>query len=94
MRHHDDVSTLDDHAGSRSDDSTVTLVIDGLAYEIPNLPVTVRDIRSLPHPPISPDRDVWLEGNDSDRFLLDDEVIAPSPGLRIFTSPRSIMAGR
>jgi hypothetical protein len=93
MGHHDGVSTLDDHGRAGSNGPTVTIVIDGLAYEVPNNAITVRDIRALPHPPIDPDRDVWLEGDGSDRYLLDDEVVEPTPGLRIFTAPRTIMAG-
>lgn len=93
MRHDDDVSSADDEQGGPEHEHGVAIVIDGLAYEVEPRPLEVRAIRALTHPPIPADRDVWLEGGDSDRYLLDNEVVEPAPGLRIFTAPRTIVAG-
>jgi len=91
MGQDDDVSSSADEHGEAA--HGVAIIIDGLAYEVEDRPLHVRALRELTHPPIAGDRDVWLEGGAADRFLLDDELIEPKPGLRIFTAPRTIVAG-
>ena len=93
MGHDDDVSSAVDDQGGPEDQRGVAIMIDGLAYEVDPEPLAVRAIRELTHPPIPADRDVWLEGDDSDRYLLDDDVVEPAPGVRLFTAPRTIVAG-
>ena len=76
------------------DVSQVTVVIDGLPYRVHGGVLAAVRIRSLPHPPIGPERDLWLEvQGGSDRFLVDQETVELTEGLRFFTAPQRIMAG-
>ena len=74
--------------------SEVTVVIDGLSYRVRGGVMQASHIRAIPHPPIGPDRDIWLEVPDgSDRFLADQESVDLNEGVHFFTAPQMIMAG-
>lgn len=72
----------------------VTIWIDGLTYRVVPTILTANQIRSISHPPIGRDRDLWLARNEgADELLMDDDRVAVEDGLRLFTAPRTITAG-
>ena len=78
----------------QGDASEVTVVIDGLSYRVARGVRPAISIRAIPHPPIPPNRDLWLEVPDaSDRPLTDQESVELTEGVHFFTAPQTIMAG-
>jgi hypothetical protein len=72
----------------------VMLTVDGLVYRAPAGVITGAELRAIPHPPIPPDRDLWLDLVDApDQLVLDNVSVAVEEGLRLFTTPRTIMMG-
>jgi hypothetical protein len=72
----------------------VTITIDALAYRCPRAVLTGAEIRHVAHPPIGSDRDLWLVATDGpDQFLSDEAEVAMTDGVRLFTAPRTILAG-
>lgn len=72
----------------------VTITIDRLAYTVEARAMLGCDIRAIPHPPIPPDRDLWLNvPSGPDRLVNDNEPVEMEDGFRLFTTPRSITAG-
>jgi hypothetical protein len=52
---------------------------------------TTADLRRLPRPPLSNDQQLWLDVVDApDRLLADGVAIPVTPGMRVFTQPRTI----
>ncbi len=82
---------MGEHEGDRPE---VSVVIDGLSYRVAAGVITGAQVRSIPHPTIGSDRDIWLEVPDgSDRFVTEDEKVELSDGIRFLTAPQRIMAG-
>ncbi|MFE7652589.1 multiubiquitin domain-containing protein [Streptomyces bottropensis] len=69
----------------------VTIFIDGREYQTRGRQATPADLRRLPQPPLSSDRQLWLDIPDApDRHLAEDERIELVPGMRFFTEPQPI----
>lgn len=71
---------------------TVPVFIDGKQYQLRAEKVTTTaDLRRLPRPPLSNDQQLWLDVVDApDRLLTDGVAIPVTPGMRLFTQPRTI----
>ena len=73
---------------------SVTVFIDGASWTVTAGLVPVARVRTISHPPIGPERDLWLalEG-EGDLLLSDGETVELSDGCRFFTAPRTVLAG-
>lgn len=73
----------------------IPIFIDGVKFDAPTRSMTGEELRNLPKPPVSDDRDLWLEVPGKG----DDELIEPSkhyeikPGSNYYTAPRTINPG-
>ncbi|MEV6973243.1 multiubiquitin domain-containing protein [Kitasatospora sp. NPDC093806] len=77
-----------------SDPQPLTIFIDRHPYEVTRKRMTGQEIRALPTPPVSDDRDLWLDVVDQhDRKIAADEVVRLRDGMRFFTAPGSINPG-
>ncbi|WP_157575988.1 hypothetical protein [Mycobacterium sp. GA-2829] len=71
---------------------SVPVYIDGRQYQLhAEKVVTTADLRRLPRPPLSSDQQLWLDVVDApDRLLAEGVAIPVTPGMRLFTQPRTI----
>ena len=77
-----------------SEADSVRISIDGLIYRVGAAKLSGADVRRIPHPPIPPDRDLWLvDDHGTDRALDDRGEVELVDGIRLVTAPRSILAG-
>ena len=54
-----------------------------------------RALRAVPSPPVSTERDLWLDVVDElDKLIGSDEVVALENNMRFFTVPRVINPGQ
>lgn len=69
--------------------------IDRAQFKVPSDSMTGAQIRLLPTPPVSGDRDLWLEakGGQPDRLIADADIVPMENGLHFFTAPREITPG-
>lgn len=73
----------------------VPIYIDGTKFHPAGDKLTGVQLRSLPSPPVSSDRDLWLDVVDElDQLVEDKEVIDLEPNMRFFTVPRVINPGQ
>jgi len=73
----------------------VPIFIDGIKIHAPRGEATGAEIRGYATPPISDDRDLWLdEDGPLDNLVEDAEVIELRPNLRFFTVPKVINPGQ
>lgn len=73
----------------------VPIYIDGRKYHPEGDKLTGTQLRAVPSPPVSTDRDLWLDVVDElDQLVEDTEVIALEPNMRFFTVPRVINPGQ
>jgi hypothetical protein len=71
------------------------IYIDGTKYHPESGKLTGRQVRLVPSPPVSADRDLWLDVVDElDKLIRDDEVVALENNMRFFTVPRVINPGQ
>ncbi|MCW2601296.1 MAG: hypothetical protein JWM02_3125 [Frankiales bacterium] len=83
-----------DEVESDSAEAVVAITINGAAFEISAEQISGAQLRQIPFPAIGNDHDLWLEQpGEPDRYVRDDELLLPTDGMRVFTAPRSIMAG-
>ncbi len=69
--------------------------IDGTKYHPEGDKLTGAQLRQLPSPPVSADRDLWLDIVDElDKLIKDDEVVELENNMRFFTVPRVINPGQ
>jgi len=74
---------------------TIPILIDGTQYLAPHREMTGAQIRALPSPPISADRDLWLDVRGGlDRLIGDSEEVILHPEMCFFTVPKVINPGR
>jgi hypothetical protein len=74
---------------------TIPILIDGNQYLAPNREMTGAQIRALPSPPISADRDLWLDVRGGlDKLVGDTEEVRLHPEMCFFTVPKVINPGR
>lgn len=72
----------------------VPILIDGSRYIAPQRQMTGAALRALPSPPISSDRDLWLDMDGGlDRVIGDTDQVDLEPQMRFFTVPRVINPG-
>lgn len=68
--------------------------IDRNEYTVRQRMMTGEQLRSLPQPPIGPDRDLFeVVPGGSDRKIVDDVEVKMRNGLRFFTAPAQINPG-
>ena len=71
-----------------------TIRIDREQYEWPDEKISGSQLRDLPSPPITSDRDLFqVVPGHPDRKIKDDDTIEVYDGLRIFTAPNTINPG-
>jgi hypothetical protein len=71
------------------------IYIDGAKYHPEGDKLTGSQLRLVPSPPVSADRDLWLDVVDElDKLIRDDEVVALENNMRFFTVPRVINPGQ
>ena len=75
-------------------DKIFEIQIDRLMYKLKGNRLTGADLRRVPEPPISPERDLFeIVPGHSDRKVEDDDRIIIRDGLRFFTAPNTINPG-
>ena len=75
-------------------DKIFEIQIDRLMYKLKENRLTGADLRRVPEPPISPERDLFeIVPGHSDRKVEDDDRIIIRDGLRFFTAPNTINPG-
>ncbi len=73
----------------------VPIYIDGSKYHPEGDKLTGTQLRRVPSPPVSSDRDLWLDVVDElDQLIEDDQVVHLKPNMRFFTVPRVINPGQ
>lgn len=71
------------------------IYIDGTKYHPDGDKLTGAQLRLVPSPPVSTDRDLWLDIVDElDKLIEDDEVVVLENNMRFFTVPRVINPGQ
>lgn len=69
--------------------------IDGTKYRPEGRYLTGAQLRRVPSPPVSHDRDLWLDIVDElDKLIEEDEVVELKNNMRFFTVPRVINPGQ
>ena len=77
------------------DARTIAIHLDHREYKVPTDELTGEQIRSLPSPPVSADRDLWLEvPGGSDELIPSDRVVELRDGMHFFTAPARINPGQ
>jgi Multiubiquitin len=72
----------------------VPILIDGTRYVAPRRELSGAQLRALTAPPISTDRDLWLDVDGGlDRVIADNETVELHPQMRFFTVPKVINPG-
>lgn len=80
---------------SHSTAISITIHIDKHEYVVHSQVMTGEQLRSVPHPPIAADRDLWLEvpgGTDVEIKL--NQSYDVKDGMHFFTAPSTINPGR
>jgi len=69
--------------------------IDKEHFKAPKTPMTGAELRSLPNPDVSADRDLWLEvhGPADDILVTPDRSMDLKPGMHFYTAPSTINPG-
>ena len=75
-------------------DKTFDIQIDRVVYTLTENRLTGDDLRSVPNPPIPPERDLFeIIPGHADRKVEYDDRILIRDGLRFFTAPNTINPG-
>jgi hypothetical protein len=73
----------------------VPIYIDGTKYHPDGDKLSGTHLRAVPQPPVSEDRDLWLDIVDElDELIENDQVVELLPNMRFFTVPRVINPGK
>jgi hypothetical protein len=73
----------------------VPIYIDGTKYHPEGAKLTGTQLRAVPSPPVSSDRDLWPDIVDElDQPIEDNQVVDLEPNMRFFTVPRVINPGQ
>ncbi len=89
------MSSLETHKTKDPKRGKTPIYIDGTRYHPEGDKLTGAQLRLVPSPPVSTDRDVWLDILDElDRLIEDDEVVVLENNMRFFTVPRVINPGQ
>lgn len=77
-----------------SDAPGITIRIDRVEHEVFHRKMTGAELRRVPSPDITADRDLWLDVPDKrDRKIQDEDVVRLHEGQRYFTAPGRINPG-
>ncbi|MBA2283076.1 MAG: multiubiquitin domain-containing protein [Acidimicrobiia bacterium] len=72
----------------------IQIFINRAVYVVSQVSMSGHELRHLAHPPLPTDVDLFVVGDHgADRLVLNDEVVQLRTGMRLFTTPRSILAG-
>ena len=73
----------------------IPITIDKGHFKASKEEMTGAELRALPKPPVSPDRDLWLEvpGPEDDILVAPTKVIDLKPGMHFYTAPSTIIPG-
>ena len=73
----------------------VPIYIDGTKYHPEGDKLSGTQLRAVPEPPVSEDRDLWLDIVDElDQLIEDGQIVDLVPNMRFFTVPRVINPGQ
>ena len=77
------------------EDKVFDIQIDRTHYDISQTRITGADLRNIPTPPITSDRDLFevIPGRPDRKVDLEDRILVRD-GLRFFTAPNTINPGR
>ena len=76
------------------DDKVFNIQIDRMTFQVTETRMTGADLRRVPDPPISAERDIFqIIPGHPDRKVENDDRILVSDGLRFFTAPNTINPG-
>lgn len=86
-----DIATTDANTSIRP---PIPVFIDRRPYEAPRNPMTGSELRELAHPPIGPERDLYLDKPGSGGILIDDEErVDLEADMHFFSVPKHIHEG-
>jgi len=73
----------------------ISIVIDSKGYIVHHKAMTGEALRNLPQPPVSADRDLWLEagGSADDEKILPTNMVKLKSGMIFYTAPSTINPG-
>lgn len=73
----------------------IPISIDKEHFKAPKTPMTGAELRALPNPNVSADRDLWQEihGPTDDILVTPDRSIDLKPGMHFYTAPSTINPG-
>lgn len=75
-------------------DKHTNIQIDRVHYKVDGNQLTGQQLRDMPSPPITPDRDLFLVvPGAQDRKITADEMVELHNGMRFFTAPGHINPG-
>jgi hypothetical protein len=74
---------------------TFVIHIDHVQYRVEAAQLSGAELRQLPSPPVTADRDLFLEepGKEEDRIIQDGDKIQMKNGLQFYTGPGRINPG-
>lgn len=89
------MSSLEAEKSKNPKPGKTPIYIDGTKYHPEGDKLTGAQLRLVPSPPVSTDRDLWLDIVDELDQLIDDvELVALEKNMRFFTVPRVINPGQ
>lgn len=72
----------------------ITIHIDRTQFKVDAKELTGAQLRQLPHPPIGPDYDLYLEvPGGEDELIADDKEVEFKEGMHFFSTQRHITPG-
>jgi hypothetical protein len=72
----------------------ITIHIDRKQFKVDAKELTGAQLRQLPHPPIGPDYDLYLEvPGGEDELIADDKEVELKKGMHFFSTQRHITPG-
>jgi hypothetical protein len=84
----------DEHAGERRPERHFNIQIDREHFKVEEPMLTGAQLRKLPDPDVSADRDLYeVRPGEDDLQIKDDDVVRMRSGLRFFTAPGQINPG-
>lgn len=82
-------------SGHEQHPDLIPISIDKEHFKAPKTPMTGAELRALPNPDVSVDRDLWLDthGPADDILVTADQSIDLMPGMHFYTAPSNINPG-
>jgi hypothetical protein len=84
-----------ENAKPETNHKVLPIFLDEVKYDAPSHEMTGKALRELPKPPVSTDRDLWLEvpGPKDDELIRPEVTYEIKPGSRYYTAPSTINPG-